>query len=357
MNGYTTEGMEIKASYNYWGTTEPNNHRFGDLVVYFDPINPSPYYTGPCTTPQSICEEVAERTSKGELVDMIAVKNCEVQQLTELEQKYAEAQMHYLSGEMDGSRIAYQQIVGGQSTPEEKLIAYNKLYAIGNLIDTTNNYFTELQNIFSNLSQSISDSVLKAVFRQNEILCKVSKEEYTAAINDFDNIIQQNPQSEEAVFAEMDILTTALLVDTVGGQLGKMSGGKYMVKGSSDYHSKLNDIMRKNFGKGSKGKENIIPTEYSLSQNYPNPFNPTTKIGYAIPFVGTQRAVSVQLKVYDILGREVATLVNEEKQAGYYEVSFDARNISNGGGYASGVYFYRIITKDFIKTMKMMVIK
>ena len=346
MNGSTSDGSEIKAEYNYWGTTEPNNHRFGDLVVYFDPFNPSPYYTGPCTTPQSTCEEVAERTSKGELVDMIAVKNCEVQQLTELEQKYAEAQMHYLSGEMDGSRIAYQQIVGGQSTPEEKLIAYNKLFAIGNLVDTTNNYFTELQNIFSNLSQSISDSVLKAVFRQNEILCKVSKEEYTTAINDFDNIIQQNPQSEEAVFAEMDILTTALLVDTVGGQLGKMAGGKYMVKGSSDYHSKLNDIMRKNFGKGSKGKENIIPTEYSLSQNYPNPFNPTTKIKYQMP-----NAAQVSLKVYDILGREVAALVNEEKPAGYYEVNFDAKNLS------SGCYFYRIITKEYVKTMKMMVVK
>lgn len=298
-----------------------------------------------------MCEEIAIRTSKGELVEMIDVKNCDVEQLTELEQKYAEAQMEYLSGEMDEARTAYQQIAYGQNTTEEKLIAYNKLYAIGNLIDTTNNYFNELQNIFSNLSQSTSDSVLKAVFRQNEILCKVSKEEYVTAINEFENIIQQNPQSAEAVFAEMDILTTALLLDTASGQLGKLGGGKYMVKGSSDYHSKLNEIMKKNFGKGGKEKESIIPTEYSLSQNYPNPFNPVTKIKYSIPCVGAQCIVPVEIKVYDILGREVTTLVNEEKPAGYYEIDFNVSNLS------SGCYFYQIITKDFVKTMKMMMLK
>src|SRR3990172_9623606 len=66
----------------------------------------------------------------------------------------------------------------------------------------------------------------------------------------------------------------------------------------------------------------LIPSEFSLSQNYPNPFNPSTRIKYSIPSVGTQRTVSVQLKVYDILGNEIATLVNEEKPAGKYEENF-----------------------------------
>ena len=87
----------------------------------------------------------------------------------------------------------------------------------------------------------------------------------------------------------------------------------------------------------SIGEENLLPNEIQLYQNYPNPFNPTTKIGYSIPSnVGSRHASTVQLKVYDILGNEVATLVNEHKEPGYYEIEFDTRNL------ASGVYIYRL---------------
>ncbi|MCL5030506.1 MAG: T9SS type A sorting domain-containing protein [Bacteroidetes bacterium] len=85
--------------------------------------------------------------------------------------------------------------------------------------------------------------------------------------------------------------------------------------------------------------------EYSLS-NYPNPFNPTTVIGYQLPVTG-----HVTLRVLDMLGREIVTLVNEEKQAGKYEVKFD------GGGLASGIYFYQLITSKTTRTMKLVLQK
>jgi len=94
-----------------------------------------------------------------------------------------------------------------------------------------------------------------------------------------------------------------------------------------------------------------FPTEYKLEQNYPNPFNPSTKIRYSIPTVGTRLALSVQLKVYDILGNEVATLVNEQKELGYYEVEFNATQLS------SGVYFYRLQAGDFVQTKKMILMR
>ncbi len=90
----------------------------------------------------------------------------------------------------------------------------------------------------------------------------------------------------------------------------------------------------------------ILPSEFRLLQNYPNPFNPSTKIQYAI----SSRQLVI-LKVYDMLGREVATLVNEEQKAGNYEVEF------NGSNLASGIYIYRLKAGNFIATKKMLLIK
>ena len=103
-----------------------------------------------------------------------------------------------------------------------------------------------------------------------------------------------------------------------------------------------------------------VPTEFSLSQNYPNPFNPVTTIKYSIPNVtlspdkngiNSVEGSRVILKVYDILGSEVATLVNEEKPAGNYQVNFNAVKLS------SGVYFYRLQAGSFVETKKMVLIK
>jgi len=104
---------------------------------------------------------------------------------------------------------------------------------------------------------------------------------------------------------------------------------------------------------GVDEEENLIPTEYKLQQNYPNPFNPSTKIKYSIPSViSTEgRNLKVTLRVYDVLGKEVATLVNEEKPAGNYEVEFNAAHLP------SGVYFYQLKAGGFVETKKMMVVK
>jgi hypothetical protein len=90
----------------------------------------------------------------------------------------------------------------------------------------------------------------------------------------------------------------------------------------------------------------LLPTGYSLSQNYPNPFNPSTKIKYSIP-----QTSNVVIKVFDVLGNEVATLMDEEKYIGTYELTWNAENLP------SGVYFYQLKAGDFISTKKMILIK
>lgn len=97
--------------------------------------------------------------------------------------------------------------------------------------------------------------------------------------------------------------------------------------------------------------ESNAPGSFSLSQNYPNPFNPTTTIKYSIPAVGTARELSVHLAVYDVLGRKVATLVNQRQEAGTYSVQFNAANLP------SGIYFYRISAGNFTAVKKMQLLK
>jgi hypothetical protein len=92
--------------------------------------------------------------------------------------------------------------------------------------------------------------------------------------------------------------------------------------------------------------DDLTPSQFELEQNYPNPFNPSTKIRFTIPEAGL-----VTLKIYNLLGEEVATLLNEEQTTGVYEVTFDAARLS------SGVYFYTMTSGNFVASKKMILLK
>jgi len=154
------------------------------------------------------------------------------------------------------------------------------------------------------------------------------------------------------------------------------SAGQYLFAVTYDgiWRRPLSDIVL-----GVKTANEELPTEFRLEQNYPNPFsagrrlpasrqgsasggNPTTTIGYTIGGVvalsgarlsGVEGRMStnVRLAVYDILGRQVATLVNEPKAPGNYEVTFD------GSGLASGVYIYRLTAGSFVQSLKMLLVR
>ena len=113
-----------------------------------------------------------------------------------------------------------------------------------------------------------------------------------------------------------------------------------------DYAMSIIDAINSLLPKAADNSIQGTPSEFSLSQNFPNPFNPATNINYSIPSAGY-----VQLKVYDILGREVAALVNGNRQAGNYQVTFD------GSKLASGLYIYKLTSGNYIETKKMLMIK
>jgi hypothetical protein len=91
--------------------------------------------------------------------------------------------------------------------------------------------------------------------------------------------------------------------------------------------------------------------EFYLTSNYPNPFNPTTVIEYSIPKIKNKKSIHVQLKIFDVLGKEIAILVNEKQKPGNYSINFNASNLD------SGIYFYRLYTDSFSKTRKMVLVK
>jgi len=127
------------------------------------------------------------------------------------------------------------------------------------------------------------------------------------------------------------------------------NNGTVFWKGDSLFYSLYNGIFLINQGPVGVQNEDATLYSYALRQNYPNPFNPVTIISYSI----NKNNKYVLLKVYDILGKEVATLINEVKQQGNYKVEFNAGKLN----LSSGIYLYRLITDNFVSTRKMIYIK
>lgn len=107
----------------------------------------------------------------------------------------------------------------------------------------------------------------------------------------------------------------------------------------------------------SVDKQKELPFSFRLEQNYPNPFNPATKIKFSIPSNDGATALNVVLKVFDMLGREVATLVNEQKSPGVYEIEFSVGSFGDAGNLGSGIYFYTINAGEFKATRKMILMR
>ncbi|MGA2668257.1 MAG: T9SS type A sorting domain-containing protein [Ignavibacteria bacterium] len=294
----------------------------------------------------------------------------------------------------------------------QSLNAIPKLYLSSTSSDTSHSGISALKTYYETLILNNPNNT-SLVNRCNYFVqkCKVRLRQYSSALAGFQQIINNNPYSYEALVAKWDYMATHLLDSLSGGgepgdgegphdkftreqrktintSIGtalldskikeekkieilsvlantgnSLAAAELKVKKTLKEVSKpqsphtiiehikiVNNDIQKVFGnpnRKSKNENNLIPTEFRLSQNYPNPFNPVTKIQYDLP-----KDVKVKLIIYDILGREVIRLVNNEfKQAGRYTVEF------NGNNYASGVYFYRIEADKFVQSKKMVLVK
>ncbi len=138
-----------------------------------------------------------------------------------------------------------------------------------------------------------------------------------------------------------DISLSAFATDTIFVRFRLTSDGA-----TSKFGWLIDDVSLNPLATGITESAELLPAEYSLSQNYPNPFNPTTRISYAV-----KEQVPVTLTVFDLLGKEVRSLVNSVQNAGYYSVEL------NGSDLSSGIYFYQIRAGNFIETKKFILMK
>jgi parallel beta-helix repeat protein len=169
-----------------------------------------------------------------------------------------------------------------------------------------------------------------------------SKQTYSIEISTNKNL------SNPIVYKNLSSFTKAVSDLSAGTFYWRVSAST--VDGKSSNYSKIATFTIKSVS-AVDNKNNAIPKEFAVSQNYPNPFNPSTVINYALP-----KASLVSIKIYDVLGQEVKTLMNIERQAGNYTAQWNGDN-NFGKPVSSGIYIYRVTAGQYVKSMKMILLK
>lgn len=244
----------------------------------------------------------------------------------------------------------YQQIIQNYQDSSSAINSLKRILHCNDKLNVDTTSYSVLRTYYQGLVQAnLTDTAFVNVAEELAAKCLVRMGNLTDAITEYEGIITSTTDSLKMICAELNIIETYMIIQQ-RGDAPNFTGQLVYLKPMSkdDAYSKIMDRLHRNKNKKSS---NLVPKEYQLSQNYPNPFNPVTKIKYALPY-----ASNVTLKVYDILGREVISLVNEFKDAGSYIIEF------NGTNYASGVYFYRIEAegqngRKYVEKKKMILIK
>jgi len=264
---------------------------------------------------------------------------------------------HYLANKLDAASRVFYQIINTYPDSSESIFALNLLTRMlyESKVDTIYNFISKFESRFGQNPNKNSYALYKAslpilagaLIRQNNI---------PNALSVYDKIIERFPQSENAKYSiysklayyvniENNLSMASILYNQLESQFPNdpLLVDALILLGDdpSPMLAKVKINKRQNFQKKNEVQksdvDNLTIEDFSLEQNYPNPFNPSTIIQYQIPIAG-----NVKLKVFDLLGREVAELINQEQTEGVYRIIF---GIDSGKKLSSGVYYYSIEVK------------
>ncbi len=217
--------------------------------------------------------------SNGEVYDTLYSTGNTAAGLSDIEILYATANNYYYNNQYPQAKQVYEGIIQDYGNDKESIQAYNRLYTIAGLTNNSPAEFNQLKDFYLQKASNQTDSLMINTLTHLGDLCLVASAEYLAALNNFDEIARQNPNTDIALYRQIDALTTSLLIPQ-DSTLNKGILGKYSVNNLSDYTKKLNELLKTRGKSGLKSNEELIPKEFTLYQNYPNPFNPITTIKY-----------------------------------------------------------------------------
>lgn len=247
--------------------------------------------------------------------------------------------------------IIYKQVISDYQDSISAINALSRLLRCKDRLSSGTTEYGELRTYYQGIAtNNPTDTAFTNIASEFAAKCLVRMGNFAEAITEYENVITYSEDSLRILGAELNIIETYMIMQS-NNRLSSFTGNYSSLKPKSitgGYKLLREKLNRKRRNRAHE----TIPSAYKLSQNYPNPFNPVTKISYDLPVNAT-----INLTIYDVLGREVKRLVNNElKSAGSYIAEFNAQN------YASGVYFYRIEATDlsgkkFVASKKMVLVK
>ncbi len=346
-DAYSYNSSTIYGQKNYWGGGYPKQYTYNNSYIYVDPI-----LTSDPWVPGGIQPIAALNGDKKVQPTTIAAKVNQDQSTTG--DDFADINL--------GLKLENDNQISQAISHYKSLIGSDRLvtFSLTELMKIRNKYpGNKIASYFQSLTKNKKHGAL-ANKLVGDIYLQSGK--FDEAINTYNSIIQNYPNDYQAVnsrfgklFAYLNIKQDRVNAGNILTELKQMNlqDDEWQMRLAVAENlltnsNSLNKTLRK--AKTENQVSELKPVSYSLSQNYPNPFNPTTIINYQLPKDGI-----VTLKIYDMLGREVATLVNEFKPSGRYEVTFDAKNL------ASGMYVYQLRANSaegrFIATKKLVLLK
>ena len=321
---------------NYWGGGNPTSPYCDNTShIYFtSTLSTDPWNLNNYQKPQESTHSVPELLKKSKNTDVYAklAKGFALEKSGKID----EAIMHYkdMAGENIAANAALTQIAllskkfnKGDIKPfliellERKNENESDIIGLLANIALDNGNYDEAMNLYNDIISRFPDSYLALNARLNKVF---------AALH-----VEKNVKKAAQILSELEQIS----ITDVGLNQRMQIAREFILKPSSDEYSANKKALH------ATNAGNVI-TEYALSNNYPNPFNPNTTISFQLP-----QDVYVKLMIFDALGREVKTLINEKKRKGIYTVKFDGANLP------SGVYFYALQAEGFYLTKKMLLVK
>ncbi|MDR3666000.1 MAG: T9SS type A sorting domain-containing protein [Ignavibacteriaceae bacterium] len=329
------EGSLIEAWDNYWGGSGPTNMSFDgtSTIAYYDEYlfsdpwdNQNLSAVKPANNPKSV-------KHMNQSAGSVSNSNDSPSNGLFLENQ----------GKIDDAISFYKGLISNDQYVRialSQLVNIRFKYSRNELLNYLDSLLTIDQKYYPLIKKLLGDISLK-------------NNQFDDAMSSYDNVIKIDPSGYDGISARFEKLFAYLHFKKDQGTASAILSDIKEINSKDEYVQmkikSTEDLIKCSNGQAYKkliSKDASIPQSYDLSQNYPNPFNPSTTIRYQIPKQGL-----VTLKVYDIIGREVTTLVNENKIEGFYTVKFNASK------FPSGVYIYQLRVNDYVSSKKMILLK